>query len=103
MHMHVTTAILDMYAPLDEQRRKRPAETLKTDAGVVSAGSPSHLPRVLMVAYNAARTSSVRIIEQVSGIPSDMVASPPRRRPEIQPRELAAVLANLAHAAAVTF
>ena len=41
--------------------------------------------------------------DQVCGIPDDATADPPRRRPEIQPRGLAAVLVNLAAWVSVTF
>jgi predicted peroxiredoxin len=41
--------------------------------------------------------------DQVCGILDAAVADPPRRRPEIRPRGLAAVLGNLVAAASVTF
>ena len=41
--------------------------------------------------------------DQVCGIPDEATADPPRRRPEIQPRGLAAVLVNLAAGASMTF
>jgi len=72
---YMTTAILDMHQPLSKQRKRSLEATLKADAGVVSVGSSRHLPRLLMVGYNAARTSSGRIVKQVSGagVPVQMV------------------------------
>ncbi len=67
MNTHVTTAILDMHEPLNGQRKRTLEEALLADAGVLSVGSPGHLPRLLMVAYNAALTSSSRISKRVSG------------------------------------
>jgi hypothetical protein len=66
MSIHVTTAILDLHQPLSEQHKRNLEATLKADAGVLSVGSPGHLPRLLMVAYNATRTSSGSIAKRVS-------------------------------------
>ena len=67
MNTYTTTAVLDMHRPLDQRRKRSLEETLKADAGVVSVCSPDHLPRLLMVAYNATRTSSSSIVTRVRG------------------------------------
>jgi hypothetical protein len=65
MNTLTTTAVLDMHEALDTQRTRSLEEILKADAGVVSVGKPDHLPRLLLVAYNAARTTSPNIVKRV--------------------------------------
>lgn len=66
MNAHVTTAVLDMRQPLSHQRQRTLEETLKHDVGVLSVSSPNHLPRLLLVAYSATRTSASRIVKRAS-------------------------------------
>lgn len=65
MYTNATTAILDMHEPLDAQRKMRLDKALGADPGVVSVGSPRHLPRLLMVAYNPTLTRSSNIAREV--------------------------------------
>jgi len=68
MGSKITDVIIHTKETLDDSRFHEVANRVRTGDGVVSVGRNDRHPNFLMVAYNAGRTRSTRILESVTGL-----------------------------------